>query len=507
MKVPDRIKSLMPRFGGNGPEMPPELEQLAGDIARAAQQFELFLNLGDGPLRLTHIYRKQQTNYEVHQIRYYFQDDGYGFKIVDLLQNYIVGANGIIVDFGDEVLNACWREHEWNPQFPEETFAEIQRFMVLTMVRDGESLDQIAADAKNFYDVPIDILDLPLSSSLRFGWTTSPTIGYRPIAYSGIDYDSMRHPTRYNFKPDVGGEYSIDADHIIHRFMVKYAGQNRGLSWFLGGIDTMEALNRFEKNVAQAVKNASADPGHYTVPPNLMPSIDPTDVDSQDKATAYLKRMMERSPDSRGILPNTVKFEPSNIGNIFAGTVIDVFRRAALSRLAAHVGLSYNNVSGDFAAANFSSAQQGSMDNRALFRKGQDKVLSAVVRIVNRWLYWKSMDSAAMYRRVQKVKGQIKYLMPPFEYIDRVKAAQADKILLEVGVKSKSQVILADGQEPFSVFKQQVDDEVTLRELYEAEGLTYPGDRVDNTQDKSGTDKDDDSVQELPEDKEDDDDK
>ena len=109
-----------------------------------------------------------------------------------------------------------------------------------------------------------------------------------------------------------------------------------------------------------------------------------------------------------------------------------------------------------------------------------------------------------MYRRVQKVKGQIKYLMPPFEYIDRVKAAQADKILLEVGVKSKSQVILADGQEPFSVFKQQVDDEVTLRELYKAEGLTYPGDRVDNTQDKSGNGNDADPVQKsLPENKED----
>ena len=172
----------------------PALRETAG-IARSESFAPINIDLGNNArLQLSGVYRQQQTMYDVHRIRYYIQEDGYGYKISDVFTNYVVGATGIVVDFGDEVLNKAWEEHEWNPNEPEADFAAIQRFMMLTMIRDGESLYQIVGDADCFYTTPIDILDLPLNSVLRPAEDIGDRIGYTRPYDSGIDRDNLWRP-------------------------------------------------------------------------------------------------------------------------------------------------------------------------------------------------------------------------------------------------------------------------------------------------------------------------
>ena len=454
------------------------------------------IDFGDGRISLAGIYKKQQTSFDVHQIRYYMQEDGYGYKITDLLGSYIVGPHGIQVDFGDEQLQDAWDNHEWNPEQPEEGFAEIQRFMIMQIARDGESLYQISADMDNFYLNPIDMLDLPLSSRGQIASGMS-AIAYTTAVYSGIDRDSMRRPVRYNFWPQVGQPFVLSADFIVHSYVKKFAGQERGLSWFLGALDTMKELSEFEKNVAQAVKNAAADPGHYVVPPRYFPDINPEDAVSLTRAAELLNKMVSKAPDKRGVLPSDIDYKPSDVGNIFQGTVGEMYRKAALSRIAACVGMAYHSVSGDLSTANFSSLQQSNLDTRALYRKTQDKILAAVKRIVKMWLRWQALRSSRMDTKARRACA--KYLLPPFEYIDRAKAVQADAKLLEIGASAPSLIIRTHGQDPDEVFELQAEDELKRRKAYEKRGLEYPGDKVTN-QDLTKPE-DDDKVEDGDDDK------
>ena len=433
---------------------------------------------GPGPVKLSGLYKKQQTSFDVHQIRYYMQEDGYGYKITDLMGNYIVGPQGITVDFNDDYLNCAWRSHEWNPEQPEEGFAEVQRFLIMALARDGESILQISADKQDFYITPIDILDLPLNSKRTVTGGLGTNIGFVAAAYSGIDRDRMRRPLRYNFWPQIGTPYILPADQVVHTYVRKFAGQERGLSWFLGALDTMKELSEFEHNVARAVRIAASDPGHYSVPKRLFPSIEPDSASTVEKAEEMLNTMVNRDPSKRGVHPEDIKFIPTDVGNIFQGTVAESYRKAALSRIAACVGMAYYSVSGDLSQANFSALQQGNLDNRALYRKTQDKILAAVKRIVRRWLYWQGLRSERMESRIKNIEPT--YLIPPFEYIDRAKAVQADEKLFQIKATSRSQIIRAMGQDPWAIFKQVAEDEFLLRKAYEEYGLEYPEDKVPN---------------------------
>ena len=445
-----------------------------------------FLNAENGRLKLGGIYKKQQTSYDIHTIRFFLQEDGYGQKALSILCDYVVGANGIQVDFGDDTVNNLWRAHQFDAMHPERGFGEIQRFQVKSLARDGEYINHIVADVDSFFIPSIDVLDLPLNTSRKIANNTSG-IAYTTQYDSGIDRDTMKRPVQYRFMPEDGRPYSLSAEYVIHNFPEVYAGQERGLSWFLGCVDTMADLSGFETNVAQAVKNAASDPGHYSVPERWFGVIRSEDAETPESARAILNRTMTRSPDRRGILPESVSFTPSDIGNVFTGDVTKAHRASQLARISACIGLSYFTVSGDLSSANFSSLQQGNLDNRALFRAAQNLLLESVKQIVKKWMLWISIVTPGILRRVQD--AVVRFFLPPFEYIDRQKAAMADKSFMELGATSLSAIITAQGQDPDAVFRQQAEDERKRRDWFEHYDVPYPGDKNDSLTEQQEDDK------------------
>ena len=264
----------------------------------------------------------------------------------------------------------------------------------------------------------------------------------------------------------------------------------------------MAELSEFDTNVAQAVKNAASDPGYYQVSPRWFPQLDPNDTTgkSKEEVLAMLARAVDRSPEMRGILPDGVEFKQNEVGNVFQGSVTKDYRKSQLSRMAANVGLSYFTVSGDLASANFSSLQQGNLDNRALYRATQSKVKEGVEQMVEGWMNWWKIKDRDIERRLEKTT--IRYIMPPFEYIDRVKAAQADKELMDMGATALSLIIEALGEDPDAIFRQQAEDEMKRRQYYEEAGIPFPGDMngltngEEDDKVKSAEDEDDDDDKE-----------
>ena len=169
-----------------------------------------FLNDNGARIKLSGIYRKQQTPYDVHRIRYYLQEDGYGKKALNILCDYVVGAHGIQVKFGDPVLDELWKSWRPDPMHPYMTFGELQRFMVKSLARDGEYIYQMMGDWAGFYCAPMDILDLPLTSKIQaISGPYSHAVGLQGNAYQGIDRDNMKRPIQYNFWPDEGSRGPI----------------------------------------------------------------------------------------------------------------------------------------------------------------------------------------------------------------------------------------------------------------------------------------------------------
>ena len=426
--------------------------------------------------RLGGIYKQQQTSFEVRQVRYFAQEDGYAYKIIDLMTNHLIGSQGIHVDYGNERLNSMWEEWKPSPHYMEQDATEMLRFMVLSLIRDGEILNETFHDSSNFFSEPIDNLDLPLDNRRVL---EGPNILVQQATNSGITFDRYRRPIQYQFKPEIGGpQYQLDAKNVTHIYKQEYAGQTRGLSWFLGALDTMRELHEFESNISVAVKNAASDPGFYTLPKHYFPAMDLSDIDMtspetvKSSAALVLQRMMEMRPNERGILPDGFDFKSSNVGNIYQGPIAAAYRKAALSRISACVGLSYSSVSGDLDQANYSSLQQGHLQDRALYRRTQALVKYSMSRVIKGWLRWNGLKS----RRLEVLCDSCtpKFLFPPFESLDRIKDAQANKIMLEQKLVAPSTLIQGQGQDPDAVFRQIAKDYATI-EKYKQEEMAKLG--------------------------------
>ena len=72
---------------------------------------------------------------------------------------------------------------------------------------------------------------------------------------------------------------------------------------------------------------------------------------------------------------------------------------------------------------------------------------------------------------LSNLNAYVKFIQPGFEYIDRAKASIADQKALDMETTSKSQIIMASGQDPEAVFRQQAEDEAKIRKYREEYGL------------------------------------
>ena len=326
------------------------------------------------------------------------------------------------------------------------TWTAFQREVIWNLARDGEAFILVSQEGPKLLDAlkckrsPNSDLAAPVS-----GWV------------EGIRFDSQGNPISYAF-----GSRTYSASDIVHIFVRNTPEQVRGESWLAPCLNTLSSMDELSGQVIAHARSASNLRGFITSPEDsafMVPVFGDTRTDEgAETARNMIAKLQGAKNPGLVFLPPGSEFVATN-PDLSATTISPMFD-TLLRLVAAGLGLSYAALTGDQTSANFSSLRFGRLDDVATYKQHQHTLELAYDDLLRKF-------------REQILKGgtsKWSWSAPGFEYIEPVKEATANKILLEQGLTSKTRLLAEQGVE----YETVLDERVRERQLEEEKGLAEP---------------------------------
>jgi len=275
------------------------------------------------------------------------------------------------------------------------------------------------------------------------------------VVKAGIEFDLVgrrraywmfrSHPGDRTFASSLDS-VPVPAAQIAHVFQTLRPGQVRGLSALTPVLVSLHELNQFTD--AELVRKRLAAMFAAFVE---TPSADDDILGAGSVATATDGvELGSLEPGTMQLLPpgHNIRFsEPADVGGSFAD-----FMAQTLRTIASGLGITYEQLTGDYSQVNFSSVRAGMIE----FRRGLAQVQHQV--IVHQfcrpiWRRW--FDAAVLSGRLTLPAGmnarqasRVRWITPGWDYVDPAKEIAAIAHAIQVGVMSRDQAIAQRGIDP-----------------------------------------------------------
>ncbi len=319
------------------------------------------------------------------------------------------------------------------------------------------------------------------------------------VVRSGIEFDSLgrrvayhlykSHPEDGRLAPMSGqggmDTVRIDAKEIIHLFRVLRPGQIRGEPWLSRALVKLNELDQYDDAELVRKKTAAMFAGFVTrqnPEDNLMGE---GAADSNGIALAGLE------PGTLQILEpgEDIKFsDPADVGGSYSEFLRNQFRAVA-----AAIGVTYEQLTGDLTGVNYSSIRAGMLEFRRRCEMVQHGVLvHQMCRPV--WAAW--MKQAVLAGAIEApgfARGgparrrqylAVKWIPQGWQWVDPEKEFKAMLLAIRAGLMSRSEAISAFGYDAEDVDREIAADHQRADEL----GLVFDSDPRQTS--KDGTPKD-----------------
>ncbi|MFP3979161.1 phage portal protein [Marinobacter sp. KMM 10035] len=408
-----------------------------------------------------------------NQARHLEQNHDIARGILRTLTTNIVGPKGIGIepqprtkdgkihkDYAAALLEA-WRDWQTKPDVTGQYhWARIQRMLVKTWLRDGESFAQLLTGPVPLLDhgtrIPfsLEIFEpdmVPFSlNDTRLGVRQGIELNAwgKPRAY----WVHKQHPTDGIVMMSSNNVKRIAAEKILHITSTDRIGQIRGVSEFASVITRLEDIKDYEESERVAAKISAM-------------------------LTAYVKRgnpeMLDPDTlprDSEGnISPREISMQPGTIvDTLEVGEEIGLidskrpnpnlitFRQGQLKALAAGVGASYSTIARDYNGT-FSAQRQELIEQWGNYATLTDEFVGNIVQPV-----WEAFVRAADLSGVVPMPKGLKegtaddalFIGQSMPWIDPLKEANAWSVLVRAGFASESEVMRKRGVNPIDVLDQ-----------------------------------------------------
>lgn len=332
------------------------------------------------------------------------------------------------------------------------TFAGIQHLVIRSVFSDGEVL------IRRRQRRPGDGLLVPLQLQVLEADHLDSSRNDGARIRGGIEFDGIGRRVAYWLFPEhpgstrVAGMVSrrVPAEDVIHAFYAERPGQIRGVSWLGSAIVNLKDLDEYEDAEIVKQKIAACFAAFVT-----------------DNSGGSPLGALETDPLNRDV----ETFEPGMIHHLPAGREVTVasppqvtdsgFSIRALRKIAAGVGITYEDLTGDFSQVNFSSARMGRIAFQGNVADWQaNMMIPQVCAQVWRWF-----AQTANLVGIAPADVTAEWTAPPLPMIEPDKEIRASTQAVRSGVQTLSEVIRERGGDPEAHWAEYAADMARLDAL------------------------------------------
>jgi len=258
----------------------------------------------------------------------------------------------------------------------------------------------------------------------------------------------------------------VPADSVLHLFRPVRPGQLRGQPWLTQVLVKLYELDQYDDAELVRKKTAAMFAGFVLKNTPEDPVLGETATDQSGTALAGLE------PGTLQVLlpGEDIKFStPADVGASY-----ETFMRVQLRSIAAGMGITYEQLTGDLTGVNYSSIRAGLLEFRRRCEQFQHQVIVyQFCRPV-----WRRWIEAALLSGALPKQGDLapyydaKWIPPGFAWVDPLKDIKAQIMAVRAGFKSRAEVVSEQGYDAEAIDREIAADNARAREL----GLSYDTD-------------------------------
>lgn len=278
---------------------------------------------------------------------------------------------------------------------------------------------------------------------------------------NGIELDLLGKRAAYWFYPVHPGDAPIEitgsmqpvrvpASEVLHVFKCTRPGQMRGVPLITPALVRMFLLDQYDDAELERKRISAMFAGFITTPtPEDVIPIDGTDT-SAPQDNIGLSGLEPGTMQT--LLPGEdIKFsEPADVGGAY-----EAYQYRQQLALFGGLGMPYSVCTSDLRRANYSSLRGSIVEFRRKLEQFQHNIIvfQMCVPIWRRWLDTAVLAQAipldvSAYLAQQATYQRAKWIPQRNDWVDPLKDRQAEKLAVDAGFKSRSDVVEAEGNDP-----------------------------------------------------------
>lgn len=360
-------------------------------------------------------------------------------------------------------------------------FYGLQALICRSTVEGGECIVRIRQ--RRLEDGLIIPLQLQLLEAEHLPAAKNENLPNGNVIRAGIEFDRLARRVAYHLYREHPGEKllfanagettRVPADAVLHVYKPLRPGQHRGQPWFTQVLVKLHELDQYDDAELVRKKLAAMFAAFITENNPDDPVIGAKAGEGETDASGVPLAGLEPGSMVKLLPGEDVKFtEPGDVGGMYTD-----FMKVQLRAVAAGLGITYEQLTGDLEKVNYSSIRAGLLEFRRRCEQFQHQVMVfQFCRPV--WRAWIEAAvlageiSARDYARNRAAYLDVEWRPPSWDWVDPLKDMNAEVVAVRAGFKPRSAVINEMGYDEEDVDRQIAADNARADAL----GLTFDSD-------------------------------
>ncbi|MEE4250691.1 MAG: phage portal protein, partial [Alcanivoracaceae bacterium] len=283
----------------------------------------------------------------------------------------------------------------------------------------------------------------------------------------GVEYNAAGKVVNYYFRDrddnqyGAGRSYAVPANQIIHGFISEWPDQSRGAPWMHASLERSKHLEKYDEAAIVKARSTAATMAVLKSPAGE----EPYEGDEEGADGVTLDQY------EAGTIKDIGDREIVNIDSDYPHQMYASFVKSQLQGIASGLGISYHALANDLEGVNYSSIRAGVLEDREVFKGLQNWFVRCFIRpVFEDWLTFAYAKEAIKIGTRPLARPLEQYMQAHYQgrrwaWVDPQKDGAANKLAIDERLKSRSQIMREQGDDPESVWREIQRDEQMMAQL------------------------------------------